>query len=164
MKFILVPIDFSAATPLVVNQAANLAGILRAHVILLYVVHVPKFPSATAEFGGRAELVDALEIAGERQLFDLKADLIRRGVNAHSLRLTGNPGTEIVDQARKLDPLCIVMGSHGHNALYDLVVGSTVSAVLKRALCPVVVVPVRSAADRTKFVRLRRRIASAVKS
>jgi nucleotide-binding universal stress UspA family protein len=37
-----------------------------------------------------------------------------------------------------------VMGSHGHTAFYDLLVGSTTHAVLKRAKCPVVIVPPRA--------------------
>jgi len=35
----------------------------------------------------------------------------------------------------------IVMGSHGHGALYELLVGSITQGVLKAAKCPVVVVP-----------------------
>jgi hypothetical protein len=34
-----------------------------------------------------------------------------------------------------------VIGSHGHTAFHDLLVGGTASGVLKRATCPVVVVP-----------------------
>jgi len=34
-----------------------------------------------------------------------------------------------------------VMGSHGHTALYDLLLGSTTHGVLFRAPCPVVIVP-----------------------
>jgi nucleotide-binding universal stress UspA family protein len=33
------------------------------------------------------------------------------------------------------------MGSHGHTAFYDLLVGSTTHGVLMRANCPVVIVP-----------------------
>ncbi|MBI4621943.1 MAG: universal stress protein [Verrucomicrobia bacterium] len=44
-------------------------------------------------------------------------------------------------QAEKNAADFIVMGSHGHTALYDLVVGSTTHGVLRRATCPVVIVP-----------------------
>ena len=37
----------------------------------------------------------------------------------------------------------IVMGSHGHTPLYDLLVGTTTHGVLKNARCPVVIVPAR---------------------
>jgi nucleotide-binding universal stress UspA family protein len=33
------------------------------------------------------------------------------------------------------------MGSHGHNAFYDLLVGTTTHGVLRKATCPVVIVP-----------------------
>ena len=46
-----------------------------------------------------------------------------------------------MEQAKKLGADYIVMGSHGHTALYDLLVGSTTHGVLMRAACPVVITP-----------------------
>jgi Zn-dependent M28 family amino/carboxypeptidase len=43
--------------------------------------------------------------------------------------------------AEKHDADFIVMGSHGHTAFYDLLVGSTTHGVLMRSKCPVVIVP-----------------------
>jgi len=34
-----------------------------------------------------------------------------------------------------------VVGSHGHGAFYDLLVGSTTHGLLLRASCPVLIVP-----------------------
>jgi len=34
-----------------------------------------------------------------------------------------------------------VLGSHGHTAFYDLLVGSTTHGILLRAKCPVLIVP-----------------------
>jgi nucleotide-binding universal stress UspA family protein len=165
MKFILAPVDFTRATALVVAEAGKLAGAYRAHVVLLNVVRVLDYLDTAVDFGGRAKLVEPLETAAERQLLTLKADLIARGVSAHSLRLTGNPAPEILAQVRKLDPLCIVMASHGHTALYDLVVGSTVSAVVKRATCPVVIVPARKTyALKPTLAAVRGKIARALKA
>ena len=47
----------------------------------------------------------------------------------------------VIEQANTCDPDYIVMGSHGHTAFYDLLVGSTTHGVLMRAKCPVVIVP-----------------------
>ena len=47
----------------------------------------------------------------------------------------------ILAQAKIEDADYIVMGSHGHTALYDLLVGSTTHGVLMRAGCPVVITP-----------------------
>uniref|UniRef100_UPI0040495246 universal stress protein n=1 Tax=Cephaloticoccus sp. TaxID=1985742 RepID=UPI0040495246 len=49
--------------------------------------------------------------------------------------------TSIIEQARKSRAAYIVIGSHGHSALYDLLAGSTATGVIKRAPCPVLVVP-----------------------
>ena len=55
------------------------------------------------------------------------------------MQCIGAPIQHIVRQAASAD--YVVMGSHGHTALYDLLVGSTTHGVLMRAKCPVVIVP-----------------------
>ncbi|MFN2624413.1 MAG: universal stress protein [Chthoniobacterales bacterium] len=47
----------------------------------------------------------------------------------------------MVEQAEACGADYIVMGSHGHTALYELLVGSTTHNVLMKASCPVVIVP-----------------------
>jgi nucleotide-binding universal stress UspA family protein len=47
----------------------------------------------------------------------------------------------VLAQAKRLKADVIVLGSHGHGAVYNLVVGSTANGVLKHAPCPVLVVP-----------------------
>ncbi len=48
---------------------------------------------------------------------------------------------EILEAARICEADYIVMGSHGHNAFYDLLVGTTTHGVMRKAPCPVVIVP-----------------------
>ena len=62
-------------------------------------------------------------------------------VPAETMQLNGPPIRLIVEQAKDLGAHYIVMGSHGHTALYDLLVGSTTHGVLMRAGCPVVITP-----------------------
>ena len=45
----------------------------------------------------------------------------------------------ILEEARNLSAAFIVIGSHGHGAVYELLAGSTTHGVLHRAPCPVVV-------------------------
>jgi nucleotide-binding universal stress UspA family protein len=46
----------------------------------------------------------------------------------------------LVRLAKEYDSTALVVGSHGHSALGELLLGSTTRAVLKHAECPVVVV------------------------
>ena len=89
---------------------------------------------------GRAEeMLAAAEDAGTERLRVLAARCAKRGVETQTIRRIGLPVVEILSRAKKAE--YIVMGSHGHGAMYDLLVGSTTHGVLKKAPCPVVVVP-----------------------
>jgi nucleotide-binding universal stress UspA family protein len=46
----------------------------------------------------------------------------------------------IVDTAEKRDCAAIVMGAHGHGRISEALLGSTTRDVIRRAVCPVVVV------------------------
>ena len=142
MKMVLAALDFSDATRGVVDEASQLAQVIDAHVVLLHVVRVPRaVPRYSIEPASVLGAQGALEMAAEEQLARIKEDLRTRGVAAHTLRLTGEPAAEIVHQGGKLGVDYLVIGSHGHSALHDLVLGSTTSAVLARSRAVVVVVP-----------------------
>ena len=46
-------------------------------------------------------------------------------------------------EAKKLDAGIFVVGSHGHGAVYDVLVGSYSTGIIRRSELPVLVVPVR---------------------
>ena len=142
MKTILVPVDLSAASTAACDAACDLARLLEARLLLLHVVQPP--PAVVAEIyaldvGQTEEMLVAAEQAGADRLHELAARCLKRGVEAKTFHRVGLPVTEILGRAEKAD--YIVMGSHGHGAVYDLLVGSTTRGVLKQARCPVVVVP-----------------------
>ena len=66
----------------------------------------------------------------------------RAGVKAAQIKF-GLPADEIISSARELGAGLVVMGSHGHGALYHLFTGSVVTGVLRRIECPALVVPLR---------------------
>jgi nucleotide-binding universal stress UspA family protein len=47
----------------------------------------------------------------------------------------------ILAQASALDVQLIVMGSHGYGAIAELIVGGVSKAVLRKAHCPVLIIP-----------------------
>jgi nucleotide-binding universal stress UspA family protein len=52
--------------------------------------------------------------------------------------------------AASVDADLVVLGSHGHGAAHDKVVGSTSQRVLHHAVCPVVILPDPRCAERTR--------------
>lgn len=144
MKTILAPIDFSPVSPHVVRAATQLASAFEARLVLLHVVQpASRFgrDAALAESG--AEFATLVENDANRRLGQLQRELLDQGLAAHAIHRRGNAGRCIVQQANRLAADYIVIGSHGHSAVYDLIVGSTTTRVLKDVSCRVVVVPPR---------------------
>ncbi|MEO7597904.1 MAG: universal stress protein [Opitutus sp.] len=142
MKTILTPVDFSEVSDAVVNAAAHLAKATDARIVLLTVVQPPVF---TAEYTVVMENIVEIQAIGERSaanhLKRVQARLESEGITVETAQFNGSPVIHIVEQAEKFLADYIVMGSHGHTAFYDLLVGSTTHGVLNRAHCPVVIVP-----------------------
>lgn len=142
MKTILAPIDFSGITDSVVEQAIVLAQALEARVVLLAVLQPPVI---TSEYGPFMENISEIILVGEKasakQLAAVQERLAKLGIETETLQFTGAPVPNILKQAEKLSADYIVMGSHGHTAFYDLLVGSTTHGVLLKASCPVIIVP-----------------------
>ena len=142
MKTILVPVDFSPVTAAVTAQALALARAWRARLVLLTVTAPAAVmgDSALAMESGLA-LTAAAEAATAKNLARLRTRLGRSGLAVRTVALLGSPSLLIAEQAAKHRASCIVMGSHGHGAFYDLLLGSTTQGVLRRVRCPVLVVP-----------------------
>ena len=149
MKTILAPIDFSGATEAVVTEAANLARAVDGKVVLLTVLQPPAITNEySALVDNLAEIMAAGEKNAARRLAELESTLKAAQVRVETVQLNGPPIRLIVEQAKTRGASYIVMGSHGHTALYDLLVGSTTHGVLMRAGCPVVITPGPKAAKK----------------
>jgi nucleotide-binding universal stress UspA family protein len=144
MKKILVPVDLSRATGQVCTAAMGLARSLKGRIILLHAVPPP--PVTLAAYGfAQAEvsrMLASLEIRATRRLLALgrRCEKSRRPVRV--IQRIGRPVPTILAKVAALKPDLIVIGSHGHNAAYDLLVGSTTSGVIRNSRCPVLVVPI----------------------
>ena len=139
VKSILVPIDFSPVSRLVVARAVALAQPTKAVLVLLHVVQPP---AVLADLEPALPVVQTMSRSAVRQLARCKALVEARGLAAASVcRRGASPALVIAAEAERHASDYIVIGSHGHGAFYDLLVGSTTSGVLRRAHCPVVVVP-----------------------
>ncbi len=142
MNTILVPVDFSDTTAPVLAQAQVLAKALGGELVLLKVAE-PEPDFVGFEPGpATVRVAVAHDYRAERvRLDELKAQAAAGGLAVTALHVQGPIVEKILDFASEHGAAMIVMGSHGHGALYELLVGSITQGVLKGARCPVVVVP-----------------------
>lgn len=142
MKTILAALDFSPSTPSVVTEGARLARAMAAQLVLFHVLEEPMVLQLYAnEVAEPARLRRACEDHADAQLIQIEEGLHQSEIVVQRVRVTGDPRTEIVAQARKLAADLIVIGSHGPAASPDFLASDTAAAVLKCSTCPVVVVP-----------------------
>lgn len=145
---LLVPVDFSDGSVTLVAEAGQLASLCGASVCLL---HVEEPVPAYVPVGASMDVIAPPPVVFEKEdlapalaRLDVLAEPLRsRGVEVETRAVQGLAVEEILDQASQLNPRYILLGSHGHGALYHLFSGSVVTGLLKQATQPVLVVPVR---------------------
>jgi nucleotide-binding universal stress UspA family protein len=141
---ILVAIDFSESSPLILQRAAGLAALLSAQVWLVHVAAPdPDFVGYEAGPQVVREQVSR-RFYQEHQRLQAEAQILRdRGINTTPLLIQGPTVPTLLHEADKLDADIIVVGSHGHGAVYQLLVGSVSEGLLRKATRPVLVIPTR---------------------
>ncbi len=142
MNRILAPIDFSDITDAVIERAAALANAFGGRIWLMHVV--PPDPEFVGYEAGPQSVRDAqAERYREehRQLQERAEQLTASGVSCESLLVRGVVVDEVLDHATRLNIDTIVLGSHGHGALYQLLLGSSTEAILRQSPCPVCIIP-----------------------
>lgn len=118
---VLVGTDFSDAARMALQEARRLAVQLGTHVEVLHVV----------DSGGASDLTGWLEDAG---------------MSTGDLRIRyGSAWVEITRYAGEVEPIMIVIGSHGRSGYQPLAVGSTATRLSVQARWPVVLVSPRVA-------------------
>lgn len=130
---ILVPVDFSDMTGSVAHMSEILPGAHEGRIVVMHVL-----PARHRETPERLADMHPKE---ERQLSALVDSLQRRGFRAEGHLTQGDPVHEILDATEQHEIDMVIMGSHGHNALYELVIGSVSEGVLHRTDRPVLIVP-----------------------
>lgn len=142
MKTFLVPIDFSAVTEEVIDTAVSFARAFEGKVAL---IHVVQPPVVTSEFALPVEVLQEAVASGERAAktkLDTYVEMFRNaGIACEAKVAHGPPVTMIREEAEHVKADYLIMGSHGHGKLYDFLVGSTASGVMKKATCGVIIVP-----------------------
>ena len=144
MKSILVPVDFSDVTLKVVKAAIQLAKPFQSRITLM---HVLEITPQILGIGPAPEAVptpppeESIESGIAEKLARLEEMVTSIGLESKSVELQGAPVDLILSEAENSRVDLIVLGSHSRSPLYHLFVGGVIEGILKRARCPVLVVP-----------------------
>jgi nucleotide-binding universal stress UspA family protein len=139
---ILCPVDFSPTSPRTTREAGRLAEETQSQLVLFHVVERLGGPPSPVPpgFDRRAYRHEAEENV-RRRLIQMRpegaADEVEEAV------AWGWPDREILRAARERDAGLIVVGAHG-GPLDSTLFGSTAHKVVRRASCPVLVLPARA--------------------
>ncbi|MCP4406585.1 MAG: universal stress protein [Gammaproteobacteria bacterium] len=139
---LLVAVDLSKSTQKIVEKAEEIAKGLSAKV---WILHNAEPAPDILEF--KADPQTARESLAKkfhnehRQIQKIAKQLRKSGLKATALLVHGPTLETILKEASKLGVDMIVVGSHGGNAVYQLLVGSVSEGVVHKSKCPVLVVP-----------------------
>ena len=126
----------------VLDLATRLAALAGAELWLLHVA-APNAAFVGLEAGPpsvRDSRAQSLR-SEHHDLQEVANGLREQGLEIHPLLVEGVTADSILEQAARREVDLIVLGSHGHGALYKALLGSTSDGVLRRSECPVMVVP-----------------------
>jgi nucleotide-binding universal stress UspA family protein len=137
---ILIAVDGSSFTKRMLGYVAahdELFGPAHDYTILTAVLPVP--PRAAAVVGKEA-LADYYADEAEKVLKPVRTFFTKQGLDAKTIHKVGSPADVIAKTAKQGKFDLLVMGSHGHSALGNLVLGSVATKVIAECTTPVLLV------------------------
>lgn len=150
MKTILVPTDFSVTAYNALRYAAELAGFSQTKLILFHAYHIPV---PTTEIPVMLISPEELENENKQRIKKFEkevSELSSNKLKVESIVKQGFATDEILDLIKKKKIDMVVMGMKGENEL-GKIIGSIVTSVMKKATCPVIVVP-----EKAKFQQIKK--------
>jgi nucleotide-binding universal stress UspA family protein len=146
MSSILVPIDFSDNATVALKYALLIAKELKYKVQILHVMDMPNFERFLSEDVVKNLSKDKIisrfkTLIEEKILTDLKEVA---SVSVEYIIKNGNVTQEILDTAKSLNPILVVIGQKGNGArIWDeFWIGGTTQRIIKKVKQPVLIVPI----------------------
>ena len=145
MKKIIVAVDFSNATPGVLQMATSLAKAYGANLELLHVIE-PE-PSYTAygftpdEFPAMNAFHEEAQRRATIKLEEFLTKVQKEMPGATSHMTEGSPLHALLAHVKDSGADFVVIGSHGHGVIASLLLGSVAEGMVRKATVPTLVVP-----------------------
>lgn len=153
MKNILIPTDFSPNS----RRAAEYAILLfHNSATCLYLMNSYEMPQAGASM--LISMEDILKKNSEEELCNLQVDLKQEfsghKPNLNTLSIYGDPVFAVSKAVEDYNIDLVVMGTQGASGIKEKLIGSNTASVVKKANCPVLVVPEKSPLNVPKRILL----------
>ncbi|MCD4683372.1 MAG: universal stress protein [Bacteroidales bacterium] len=141
---LLVAIDFSEVTELILEKVEEIALKTGAKVWLIHVVR-PEPDFIGYEVGPDSERNFMAKRFRDKhvKIQEVSEKLKKRGINITPLLVQGPTVETIIEKAKKLNVDMIVSGSHGHGRMFYIMVGSTSKGLIKKSPIPMLIIPAK---------------------
>jgi len=154
MRNLLVSVDLSEMSGAVVERAACIA---QSSVSKLWLMHVAPPSKSSVPFNLdrdilRTQVAKQLRLQ-RHQLRDLADQLRRERIDVVTRFVSGTVSTTILAEAERIRAELIIMGSHGHGNVYHALFGGVGQKVMRKATCPVMLVPPQSTKPHWHWMR-----------
>ncbi|HVZ37903.1 MAG TPA: Nramp family divalent metal transporter [Candidatus Kapabacteria bacterium] len=137
VRHIGVALEHSNGDAEVLSVAVTTARQFGAHLTLLHVIDTP----GTMVYGSDSSSMH--RSADEAYMLELKESLEGEGLSVDVATRSGEPAEQIIAMAREARFDMLVLGSHGHRGIADVIHGQTVTTVRHAVEIPVLVVRMR---------------------
>ena len=155
MRNLLVSVDLSEMSGSVVERAACIAQSFVSELWLLHVAPPPAKSSVPFNLDRdilRAQAARQLRLQ-RHQLQALADQLRRQRIHVVTRFVSGTVSTTILAEAERIKAELIIMGSHGHGNVYHTLFGGVGQKVVRKAACPVMLVPPQPTKPRWHWMR-----------
>lgn len=137
-KYILIPVDFSEQSLIALEQSVNLARLLKAELMLLYVIEES---NSVGKIFGRNQGGDDAKESAQADLDKLASETFKKHkVKAATLVAKGKVYDKIVEVADMINTVMIIMGCNGSEGLKRKFIGSNALRVVRESKWPVITI------------------------
>ncbi|GAA5481547.1 universal stress protein [Haloferula sargassicola] len=142
MKTIVAAVDFSDSTPGVMEAAKAQAAAFGA---ALHLVHVLEPEPSYTAYGFTPDEFPAMHVFQEeaRKRAGAKLTELATACGAEAKLLEGSPLHALMDLVKEVGAEMVILGCHGHGMVASLLLGSVAEGMVRKAVVPTMIVPVR---------------------
>ena len=141
---LLVAIDFSEITKLILEKAEEIALKTEAKIWLIHVAQPdPDFIGYDVGPDSERKFMATKFRDQHVKIQKMSNAMKEKGVDITPLLVQGPTIETIINKAKKLKVDMIVTGSHGHGTMFHILVGSISKGLLKKSPIPLLIIPAK---------------------